>query len=582
MYYKHLKKPRSEPKTSRDWSPVDDGKLQGMIQALADAEAQAQRELDGPIVFENPLDQTADGPECECGCCFSDVPIDKMVECASGSGHFFCVVCFENFAKSKIGEMKSHLTCFSTDGCTSTFTRSEVKRVLAPKLFEKLEQLEQMDAIKGAQLEGLEECPFCEFKIICPPVEIDREFRCQNEDCQVTSCRLCKLTTHIPKTCEEAKRERGDDARHKVEEAMTAALIRTCPKPQCKTPIIKSDGCNKMTCGRCNTMMCYVCRADITQIGYQHFRGDAGNRKGCVLHDIGSDTIERRDEDNIRKAEENAIAELMQEHGELEKQVLSVSTGMKAEVKKRKRSWDEARRQLQENPRGIMRIRDRVHRLREPPPQPLLMHREGEHLAEPDMPPAPNMPANLPLYQPGNPYGIPDHPGLYFRNTPEALATAIRHNQQLLERVLQPPQPIHPGVPAAPNQAAHNPAQQREKDKKAEHQHPGRTEPVAMRGGLREQNDIAFRTIDQRHAAMQAQVATLARQPRDQAPLPIEAFLDAPFPLPNPPGMVRLGAVPRQPDIADPLMGYYDFAPYNQYNMFDETIGAFDFRRPDR
>lgn len=54
--------------------------------------------------------------------------------------------------------------------------------------------------------------------------------------------------------------------RHTVEEAISAAKIRSCPK--CKKAYIKSDGCNKISCG-CGSKSCYVCRKQISD--YAHF-----------------------------------------------------------------------------------------------------------------------------------------------------------------------------------------------------------------------------------------------------------------------------------------------------------------------
>ena len=57
-------------------------------------------------------------------------------------------------------------------------------------------------------------------------------------------------------TDEEAKK------RILIEENMTAALLRYCPNEDCtpKVGILKTDGCNHMTCPKCRTSFCYLCK----------------------------------------------------------------------------------------------------------------------------------------------------------------------------------------------------------------------------------------------------------------------------------------------------------------------------------
>jgi len=131
-----------------------------------------------------------------------------------------------------------------------------------------LERNEQEANLRLAGIKNLASCPFCPFAAEYPPVEVDREFRCQAPDCEKVSCRLCKLKSHIPKSCDEFAKENGLSIRRQIEEAMSAALIRKCNK--CNTPFVKEEGCNKMTCTRngCFNIQCYVCSKSCT---YDHF-----------------------------------------------------------------------------------------------------------------------------------------------------------------------------------------------------------------------------------------------------------------------------------------------------------------------
>jgi hypothetical protein len=76
---------------------------------------------------------------------------------------------------------------------------------------------------------------------------------------------------------------------------MAEAKIRKCPK--CKTPIIKSDGCNKMTC-RCGAKMCYICSKQLTGNNpYGHFcqtpHCTHKSCKSCTLYSNAEEDDER-------------------------------------------------------------------------------------------------------------------------------------------------------------------------------------------------------------------------------------------------------------------------------------------------
>jgi len=69
-------------------------------------------------------------------------------------------------AKVLLGEQQHLLRCMDQSGCKELFTESELERFLPAKLMELYYRLKQRKEIEEAGLEGLEECPFCEYKVV--------------------------------------------------------------------------------------------------------------------------------------------------------------------------------------------------------------------------------------------------------------------------------------------------------------------------------------------------------------------------------------------------------------------------------
>ena len=120
------------------------------------------------------------------------------------------------------------------DDCPGNFHAAERTSYLNSKTIAALDRHEQEAALREANIENLASCPFCPYAAVCPPVSEDKEFRCMNPECRVVSCRSCNRETHIPKTCAEAVVDNKNLARHQIEEAMSAAMIRKCNK--CEIP----------------------------------------------------------------------------------------------------------------------------------------------------------------------------------------------------------------------------------------------------------------------------------------------------------------------------------------------------------
>ena len=141
------------------------------------------------------------------------------------------------------------------------------------------------------------------------------------------SCRLCKAKSHIPLSCDEFKKENGISERRVIEEARTEALIRTCGK--CKVRILKEDGCNKVICTKCYAVLCDYCGKDISKQMYNHFDGQGRAPPGVNTDDKTGkcplyDESHKRKDQQVDKAEKEAMAKVRAEHPDLSEEDLKI------------------------------------------------------------------------------------------------------------------------------------------------------------------------------------------------------------------------------------------------------------------
>jgi TRIAD3 protein (E3 ubiquitin-protein ligase RNF216) len=86
-------------------------------------EAERQHELEEE---QNVLRAEAEGTMLECGCCFSDYPLNRMIHCNSETVlHWFCRNCAKQNAETEVGNSKYELKCMSVDGCTAGFSLNQ-------------------------------------------------------------------------------------------------------------------------------------------------------------------------------------------------------------------------------------------------------------------------------------------------------------------------------------------------------------------------------------------------------------------------------------------------------------------------
>lgn len=290
---------------------LDEFKAARLVRNEKDAKLAAEAEEISNAERAKMLGETA-----ECGCCFDDFPINRMIPCEGETAHLFCRACMKSHAETVLGYQKYELTCMCMDGCEAGFSATHRDKFLDKKTQIALDRVEQQAMLRLAGIENLETCPFCPFAMEYPPVEENKEFRCENSECGAVSCRLCRKNTHIPKTCAEAALEEGHSARHQIEEAMSEAVIRKCNN--CANPFIKQDGCNKISCTRCRTLQCYVCRKTVQD--YTHFNDtNRGGKEGqCPLFD----STEDRHRNEAQVAEDKARQKVEEDNPDMDAEML--------------------------------------------------------------------------------------------------------------------------------------------------------------------------------------------------------------------------------------------------------------------
>ena len=214
-----------------------------------------------------------EGSAVDCGCCFDQFVFDEMLQCRDG--HLFCRDCLSSYVENQVfangnfgvntktKEPNLELVCFHGDGCAAGFDRHILVIALKPAVLQKYDELQTRVSLAKAGLDqSMCTCPKCGFSAEIP--ETQNVFACLL--CGFESCRHCWEPSHIPLRCDEVEKEAEAQGRARVEEAASAAVIRFCPK--CKKGVIKSEGCNKITCA-CGIKFCYICRKKISD--YTHF-----------------------------------------------------------------------------------------------------------------------------------------------------------------------------------------------------------------------------------------------------------------------------------------------------------------------
>jgi len=204
LLYENSDTPAPYSRRKKPFQPK--GKQRALFDTAFERERSWVREVYGELKdVEGETDE-----DFECGCCFVPFKLvsplsrspyflprarphfhqKEMVQCPKA--HLFCKECLATHASTRIGLQDSEIQCMDTSGCAKLFAPYALYQVLPPKLLSQYERINQRKEVLAADLEGLEECPFCTWACVIDSKE-EKLLRCGNEEaCGVVSCRKCK------------------------------------------------------------------------------------------------------------------------------------------------------------------------------------------------------------------------------------------------------------------------------------------------------------------------------------------------------------------------------------------------------
>jgi hypothetical protein len=182
----------------------------------------------------------------ECPVCFNEVVSPVTLRC----GHTWCRSCLSNYLISSIDNTLFPLKCLGSEAKCSKLIPISIARVIL--------SAEDFQAIISASFSAHVHSRPDEFHY-CPTPDCLQIYRTapqgtmlQCPSCLLRICLNCHVEYHDGFDCPE--RDGGDRL---FKDWAKKHDVKNCPG--CKIPIERAEGCNHMTCSRCQTHICWVC-----------------------------------------------------------------------------------------------------------------------------------------------------------------------------------------------------------------------------------------------------------------------------------------------------------------------------------
>lgn len=198
----------------------------------------------------------------ECACCFEEVPpLEGVRMSPMRCDHMMCLGCFKRYASAQI-ENKDLCRCPLCPAATAHLVPGWlIQRTLGKEAGDANSSNEQihLNQVDGGKLSWWQ-CPTpdCRNRQLLPedwePSRVpDSERVVDCAGCGKRICLRCNVEEHAGYSCEQFEEWRRANASADTSYAalLQSGLIKPCPN--CAAPILKTEGCNFMTCTSCKS-----------------------------------------------------------------------------------------------------------------------------------------------------------------------------------------------------------------------------------------------------------------------------------------------------------------------------------------
>lgn len=197
-----------------------------------------------------------------CPVCFGEA----VVPVSLGCGHQWCRACLTGYLTSAIENKMFPLRCLGNDAtCAQCIPLGLSRKLLSAADFNAVIEAAFWVYVHSRPDE-FHHCPTPDCTQVYRSAPPNSVLQCPS--CLIRICPACRIEYHDDMTCEER-----DVAEDKLFKEWTSNHdVKSCPG--CKAPIERSEGCNHMTCTRCQTHICWECLATFPrgQGIYDHMR----------------------------------------------------------------------------------------------------------------------------------------------------------------------------------------------------------------------------------------------------------------------------------------------------------------------